>query len=90
MYLSSISENTNSYDFCMIERHSFKKTGNEVHANLKQANKINFIKGKKILSVPGNTLKTKLRAKQIAAAQLNCNTLWEMASTLSHTPVCQQ
>lgn len=55
----------------MIERHSLKKTGNEIYANLKQANKINFFKEKKTLSVPSNTLETKLRAKQIAAAQLN-------------------
>lgn len=47
----------------MIERHSLKKTGNEVYANLKQANKINFFKEekKKTLSVPGNTLTTKLK-----------------------------
>lgn len=62
-----------------------------MYANVKPTNKIQFFKEeKKILSVPGNPIKTKLRAKQITAAQLNCNTLWETASTFPRPPACQQ
>lgn len=48
MYLSSISKNGKLLWYLHDWKTFIKETGNEVYANLKQANKIHFFKGKKI------------------------------------------